>query len=334
MKAREMRFLDLLGQKDSRFVIPPFQRVYSWSTGECETLFEDIMAAGKKGVSHFAGMMLYLKTDEDDGTASIVVIDGQQRMTTLTLMIKAYADLAGEDGSGFTWIDADCKDLLCTQDGKQPKLQLTSLDSEALEEVLGLRENSDDESMPMQTNSDHFIELMKRPGFDEEAFEQGLKGLKIIAMELDSNDSPQDVFESLNSKGKMLAIQDLLRNALLENLGSGDEAERIYEQYWLSLEETVDGVNGVDMDDVICAWMASNHANTAIKSRSEVYPMMMRCLQRRFGGSFPKMLADMRSYASRLAGNDQLRRDELHDAKLWVEGKPRGLVSDLKMFGD
>ena len=105
MKATEANLLDLMGVAKMQFVIPVYQRVYSWSVKECEVLWDDVMRAGRDGVSHFVGSMLYIPESESSATSisRVLLIDGQQRMTTFSLMIAALADYLenNPDKAGF-----------------------------------------------------------------------------------------------------------------------------------------------------------------------------------------------------------------------------------------
>lgn len=105
MKATEANLLDLMGVAKMQFVIPVYQRVYSWSVKECEVLWDDVMRAGRDDVSHFVGSMLYIPESESSATSisRVLLIDGQQRMTTFSLMIAALADYleSNPDKAGF-----------------------------------------------------------------------------------------------------------------------------------------------------------------------------------------------------------------------------------------
>ena len=94
MKATEANLLDLMGVAKMQFVIPVYQRVYSWSVKECEVLWDDVMRAGRDDMPHFVGSMLYIPESERSATSisRVLLIDGQQRMTTFSLMIAALAD--------------------------------------------------------------------------------------------------------------------------------------------------------------------------------------------------------------------------------------------------
>lgn len=105
MKATEANLLDLMGVAKMQFVIPVYQRVYSWSVKECEVLWDDVMRAGRDGVSHFVGSMFYIPESESSATSisRVLLIDGQQRMTTFSLMTAALADYleSNPDKAGF-----------------------------------------------------------------------------------------------------------------------------------------------------------------------------------------------------------------------------------------
>ena len=105
MKATEANLLDLMGVAKMQFVIPVYQRVYSWSVKECEVLWDDVMRAGRDDVPHFVGSMLYIPESESSATSisRVLLIDGQQRMTTFSLMIAALADYleSNPDKAGF-----------------------------------------------------------------------------------------------------------------------------------------------------------------------------------------------------------------------------------------
>ena len=90
MKIESKTLLDVIGMPETRFAVPVFQRVYSWDARQCEELWADVMRSGKTGEAHFAGMLL-VSRDADGwrGLSQLNVIDGQQRLTTLTLLLAA-----------------------------------------------------------------------------------------------------------------------------------------------------------------------------------------------------------------------------------------------------
>ena len=147
MQIRQEGFLELMGTANARFVIPVFQRVYSWDSRQCEELWEDIMATGsreKDGAEpHFMGMLLYsADTESWHGAQQFDIIDGQQRMTTMSLLLCALARHLDETGAGVDGLSAsDLFDrYLRTGSGANAsgKLALSFMDRETLYALLGL----------------------------------------------------------------------------------------------------------------------------------------------------------------------------------------------------
>ena len=105
MKANEANLLDLMGVAKMQFIIPVYQRIYSWGVKECAVLWDDIMRAGRDNATHFVGSMLYIPESESSATSisRVLLIDGQQRMTTFSLMIAALANYleSNPDEAGF-----------------------------------------------------------------------------------------------------------------------------------------------------------------------------------------------------------------------------------------
>lgn len=105
MKANEANLLDLMGVAKMQFIIPVYQRVYSWGVKECAVLWDDVMRAGRDNAAHFVGSMLYIPESESSATSisRVLLIDGQQRMTTFSLMIAALANYleSNPDEAGF-----------------------------------------------------------------------------------------------------------------------------------------------------------------------------------------------------------------------------------------
>ena len=342
MKAQEESFLDILGRPDTQFIVPIFQRVYSWKPKECEELFEDILKAGSTGGSHFIGTFLYSPCAHfDDAIKTFQIIDGQQRATTFTLMLLAYTQwLRGTDERGRQKADMivntylTCKDSADGANAVEPKLLLTSIDSDMLSYLLGLEDKPADISARLQENLDTFKKLIGGSGFDGDAFWRGCELLHVISIELEGNDSPQEVFESLNSKGKRLAVEDLIRNSILSGDMADEDMRMLYEDRWLPLEEMVEKAPGVEMEDILCSWIASNHKDVYLDSKSEVYPLFKSDVKHRFKGDYRKMIANLKPYATMFVNDEQWRRDRLYELDRWLQGKPRNLISERKIFGD
>mgnify|MGYP003374512828 FL=1 len=240
MKATEANLLDLMGVAKMQFVIPVYQRVYSWSVKECEVLWDDVMRAGRDDVSHFVGSMLYIPESESSATSisRVLLIDGQQRMTTFSLMIAALADyLEGNpDKAGFLGdlkISALRKNYLFNDDDynglARYKLVLSQDDKETLFSIVSRSPVPDEKSDRIVENYAFFREKMRGKSFDPARLWAGLNRVQVIDTKLTAGvDNAQLIFESMNSKGKPLTPIDLIRNYVLMSLPN-DEQTKLYE---------------------------------------------------------------------------------------------------------
>jgi len=106
MQIKQQPLLELMGAPNVRFSIPRFQRAYSWGAPQCDELWRDLMRAARAHRSHFMGTLIYLQ-EERDGVRELAIVDGQQRLTTLTIMLAALASHLRQTGEQLFGIDAD-----------------------------------------------------------------------------------------------------------------------------------------------------------------------------------------------------------------------------------
>ena len=251
MRIRQQALLDLLGEQGARFTIPRFQRSYSWGAEQCDELWRDILRATRAHRSHFVGTLIYC---EDEGGLSVV--DGQQRLTTVTLLLAALARHLDETGEQLFGIDGAMIGSTYLLDGSKPKLALSDADALTLESVVLGAEMPERISTRIVANLANFEEKMHEEGFDSMELLSGLQSLVVISAELDGRSQAPSVFESFNSKGVPLVTADLVRNFLLlaEN---HDEQARLYNKYWAP----ICGVFGDDpgslrLNNAILGWLA------------------------------------------------------------------------------
>lgn len=245
MNANDAQFLPFLGTANAQFVIPVYQRLYSWTTKDCETLWVDIMRAGKFGHTHFIGSMLY--APEAGGTLTGVnrylLIDGQQRMTTLTLLLSAFIEYLKEDESRADFLETTIGGIrriyLFNDEQKgdaRYKLVLSQDDQTTLFSIVGDVAQPEQPSQLIVDNYQYFKDKMREKGFDAQQLWVGLKMLLIVDTKLGEGDNAQLIFESMNSKGKPLTAIDLIRNFMLMSLPSKEQT-RLYESYWHPMEQ-------------------------------------------------------------------------------------------------
>ncbi len=255
MRIEQQSLLDLMGAPDVRFSIPKFQRAYSWDTPQCDELWRDLLRAARAHRSHFMGTLIYLE-EPHDGKRQLSIVDGQQRLTTVTLIMSALAQHMRETGDQLFGIDADYIAETFLNGAIGTKLLLSPADRATLEAVVSGSTLPEHPSPRVIENLDNFAGKMRESGFDAMELWQGLQSLVVIAAELDHRGQAPVIFESFNSKGVPLVTADLVRNYLLI-AESHAEQKRLFEKYW----EPITGVFGDDpgsikLNNAILGWLA------------------------------------------------------------------------------
>lgn len=242
MKAKEAKLLNFL-HTAPQLVIPIYQRLYSWSLKECEQLWDDIIRCGRDedNQGHFIGSVVYIENGLYSVTSQspLLIIDGQQRITTVSLLIAALAEAVGdlELIEGFN--QAQLRGFYLTNPllsgEKRYKLILSLTDNETLRAIIDGKPLPVTSSLRVKENFDFFREKLR----DKALLETVCKGLgKLIVVDISlqrGNDNPQLIFESMNSTGKKLSQADLIRNYILMGL----ETERqtsLYNDHWRRME--------------------------------------------------------------------------------------------------
>lgn len=241
-----MLYDDIIKKTDVQYTIPVYQRNYTWEKEHCDQLYNDIINSIKLDKNHFLGSLVYSTTRRND-IKSCPVIDGQQRLTTVMLLLKAIDDLI-DDPENITKkkIRKNLYNELCEERYKL-KLKNSDNDNTELEKVLMGNSNSLDKTSKVVINYNHFKNRIKRSvdneGISFEDLLNGIAKLEIVEIVLDANDEPQKIFESINSTGVKLTTADLIRNFLLMGiLDPGKQAE-IYKNYWVTLENLINKEN-------------------------------------------------------------------------------------------
>jgi uncharacterized protein with ParB-like and HNH nuclease domain/predicted transport protein len=243
MKATEAKLLDFL-KKSPQFVIPIYQRTYSWSEKECRQLWDDIMRTGRNDdvPAHFVGSIVYVEKGlySVSSQSPLLVIDGQQRLTTVTLLIEALArNLAAvEPIEGFSANKLRNYYLLnpLEEAERKYKLVLSQTDKASLIALLEQHPLPSDHSIRVQENFEFFSTQIADSRAELKALCTGLAKLVIVDISLNRDaDNPQLIFESLNSTGRELSQADLIRNFILMGLDPQLQT-KLYDQYWRPIE--------------------------------------------------------------------------------------------------
>ena len=243
MKATEAKLLDFL-KKSPQFIIPIYQRTYSWSESQCRQLWEDILRAGGNDEisAHFVGSIVYIEKSLYQVTSQspLLVIDGQQRLTTVSLIIEALArHLAdSEPLDGFSAKKLRSYYLLnpLEDDQRRYKLLLTQTDKQSLLSIVDQKPLPSEHSLRLKESFEFFEEQVKGLGEDLVPLCKGLAKLMVVDISLSRDqDNPQLIFESMNSTGLELSQADLIRNFILMGL-EPEHQTRLYKDHWRPME--------------------------------------------------------------------------------------------------
>lgn len=242
MKAIDRSFTQIINGT-TQFVIPVFQRDYRWTEAQCQQLWDDIVHASQDPARrHFLGSVVYVSTgDSAAGFTRWLLIDGQQRVTTLTLLfialrdhIKATGWAGSEDAPTVQRVDAYYIRNLQESGDRAYKLVLRRHDHATLKALVDGKPPSGESSERILDGYDFFRERLRTA--DPESIYVGIGRLVVVDVTLDrSVDDPQLIFESLNSTGMDLSQSDLIRNFILMRLSERDQT-RLYEEYWSQVE--------------------------------------------------------------------------------------------------
>jgi len=243
MKATEAKFLDFL-RKSPQFIIPIYQRQYSWTERQCRQLWDDIIRAGSSEdvAAHFVGSIVYIEDGIYQVTSQsrLLVIDGQQRLTTISLLLEALARRVGdgEPVEGFSAKKIRSYYLMnpLEEGDRAYKLLLTETDRDTLNAIVSQKELPAEHSVRVAQNFEFFKELVAALGDDLTVLCHGLAKLVIVDIALTrGQDNPQLIFESMNSTGLDLTQADLIRNFILMGL-EPEHQTRLYRDYWRPME--------------------------------------------------------------------------------------------------
>lgn len=249
MKADRIWMLsgDLIGRNKAVFRIPVYQRNYNWTKENCGRLLDDIKAIlDNKVKKHFLGSIVFI-VPKDGGCvfSDYTIIDGQQRVTTIMLLLKALADISQEEVPSLA--KEINEEYLCnrnleeSQDDLKIKLKPINSDSEQFEFLLANKFEDMNIDGNIYINYNYCKGKLKKwielDGVNPRRIFEALFQLEIVAIRLvEGEDDPQIIFESINSTGLELFTSDLIRNFLLMNAKNQKE---LYKNYWLSIEDNL-----------------------------------------------------------------------------------------------
>lgn len=252
MDARKGNIYEILNG-NKQFLIPVYQRYYSWDIEQCKRLWNDIVEMQKKGkVGHFVGSIVNIAEQAmPTGVQKYMIIDGQQRMTTLSLLLLALRDYAIKNPEDTTINARRIDNMLLKNEyesgDERYKLLLTETDRDILMRLVEEKPIPDDTRSKLLDNYKFFTGKIADKELQPAEVYESIGKLQIVNITLDrSVDDAQAIFESLNSTGKELSESDLIRNYVLMGL-EPTEQTYVYEHLWRPMEllfvyETQDSV--------------------------------------------------------------------------------------------
>ena len=240
MKGEAQPLIKYFDGSDKRFIITIYQRNYDWKEENCEQLFQDLIKLHNSDrKSHFFGSIV---SSIQFGTEDIFIIDGQQRITTVSLLLIAMVN-AKKDGlieaTDAKLVEKIFKRYLVDEyqeDERKVKLKPIKKDMQAFDALLYKPKDQYIKESNVTRNYDFFYDKITRAGLTLDELFETIKKLEVINIRLDEDDDPQLIFESLNSTGLDLSEADKIRNYLLMSLALVEQ-DNLYTRFWNPIEE-------------------------------------------------------------------------------------------------
>lgn len=293
MKGSETWLMNFMEGKGNRFVIPVYQRSYDWKQENCAQLFDDLVKVVRQNrPSHFFGSIV-CDVEGNGARTDYTIIDGQQRLTTVALLLLAMRNLlrSGLADSAENHLDVQIEQYIISpwaREDDRIKLRPVKTDRAAFEKLFGDAEGYDQTSTLTHNYNYFYTELQKRAVSIDELYAAMCK-LEVICITLDSGDNAQLIFESLNSTGLALDEGDKIRNYVLMSQPLREQ-NRLYDSYWLKIERsTGSGVSAFVRDYLSIKTQATPTVKT-------VYQVFKRYAEDS-ALSIEALLGDMLSYA-------------------------------------
>jgi uncharacterized protein with ParB-like and HNH nuclease domain len=276
MKASEVSLNSFLSQTKTQFIIPVYQRNYDWTEEQCRQLFNDILeVGGHQGQTHFIGSIVFIHEGvyTSSEVRQLVVIDGQQRLTTFSLLYLALYKFALENG-----MDEQANEINDTyiinkyvkEENSKLKLKQSDINSRAFKFLLTNTDpNNYGEYSNVINNYNYFRQNITLDIF--KTIFAGLNSLLFVEISLERDkDDPQRIFESLNSTGLELSQADLIRNYILMGLEPKEQV-RIFDNYWDIIESNSKDLNKEEsrLSDFIRDYLTFR--NKKIPNKNAVY---------------------------------------------------------------
>ncbi len=295
MTAIQSTINDFFALTGTIFSIPVYQRNYTWEEENCEKLLQDIVNVSQNKKTHFMGSITYILHLIDDKKSlrqlqEFVIIDGQQRITTLMLLLKAIETKIPNEA-----IKKEIDGLL-NLSGQKLRLKPIKSDKEAFDLVMQNRSHEIQGVSHIRNNYRFFTKELDKyleKGYRIEEIYGAFLRLRIVSIGLElGEDDPQVVFESINATGVQLKGLDLIRNYLMMGENS-DRQKHLYETYWVPLENWL---GERDLNDFIKTYLRIYFEDKFKEGEREVYYALKAHHRENFPNNIQGLMSDMREY--------------------------------------
>ena len=299
MNGNAQKLIKYLDGASKRFIIPVYQRNYDWKMEHCKQLYDDLVKIIRQNrKSHFFGSIVSVQS-ESGTMEEFLIIDGQQRLTTISLLLLAIYHLLSSGkmvSRDHQLTDKILKKYLIDEyepEEKRIKLKPTKNDQKAF----GILFDQDEEYIPdsnLTINYRYFYGRIQHGELDIDELFDAICKLEIINISLNHEDNPQLIFESLNSTGLNLSEGDKIRNYILMGLPN-DQQTKFYEKYWNRIESYTD----YDVSSFVRDYLSIKQQSTP--NMNSVYPTFKKYVEDAEVADIEPLLKDLLEYAKRYA---------------------------------
>lgn len=299
MNGNAQKLIKYLDGASKRFIIPVYQRNYDWKMEHCKQLYDDLVKIIRQNrKSHFFGSIVSVQS-ESGTMEEFLIIDGQQRLTTISLLLLAIYHLLSSGkmvSCDHQLTDKILKKYLIDEyEPEEKRIKLKPIKND--QKAFGILFDQDEEYIPdsnLTINYRYFYDRIQHGELDIDELFDAICKLEIINISLNHEDNPQLIFESLNSTGLNLSEGDKIRNYILMGLPN-DQQTKFYEKYWNRIESYTD----YDVSSFVRDYLSIKQQSTP--NMNSVYPTFKKYVEDAEVADIEPLLKDLLEYAKRYA---------------------------------
>ena len=299
MNGNAQKLIKYLDGASKRFIIPVYQRNYDWKMEHCKQLYDDLVKIIRQNrKSHFFGSIVSVQS-ESGTMEEFLIIDGQQRLTTISLLLLAIYHLLSSGkmvSRDHQLTDKILKKYLIDEyEPEEKRIKLKPIKND--QKAFGILFDQDEEYIPdsnLTINYRYYYDRIQHGELDIDELFDAICKLEIINISLNHEDNPQLIFESLNSTGLNLSEGDKIRNYILMGLPN-DQQTKFYEKYWNRIESYTD----YDVSSFVRDYLSIKQQSTP--NMNSVYPTFKKYVEDAEVADIEPLLKDLLEYAKRYA---------------------------------